>query len=451
MQPHNRNRTNHHEPLPPAANMPTEAERSVVGSLILAGDRRTMELATATGIRGHDFLDRKLGRLFDCLVILVDAGRPIDATTLLTELPAMGIDREFANARTIIELVSCVPNTAHTQFYAQTVANAGRRRRLAATIQDALERVQQSEDDTADIARDLRSDLAICETKVATVETIHQGAIRGVERLEEAAKDPGAAGLSRTGLQSLDQTIGRLRAGAMIVVGGRTGTGKTVLGVQTALTTAQHGGRALYFSMEMTADELGIRVACSVGGIDAAGFFTGDYEMLPHLRQSAESLEPLPFVVCDRPGITVDDIAAISRYHHSRAPLSVVIVDYLQLVSLNAGERDRRQGLERVSRNLKQLAKELEIPVMALAQLSRDAEGDKPKLSHLRETGAIEQDADIVILLDRANSNDVDDHGDAAVQLNVAKNRCGAATEFGVKFNGRRSKFSDAFPQPFTF
>ena len=432
----------------PVSIAPPEAERSVVGSILLAGSRSVCDQATITGLRGVDFVDRNLGKLYDCLVLLIEAGKPIDATTLLIELPGLGISRELANARTIVELIHAVPNAAHCHYYAQAVANAGKRRRLTATLQQALERLTTTEDETVSVASDLRADLAIVETKSATVETIHQGALRGVANLEEQINNPDAAvSLARTGIAALDQTIGRLRAGAFVVVGGRTGTGKTVMGVQTALSTAKHGGRVIYFSLEMTADELGLRVASAEGSVDVSQIMAGNGDELPLLRDTAAQLEPLPFLVCDLPSITVDDVMAVARYHHTRAPLSLIVVDYLQLVSLARGEHDRRLGLERISRSLKQLAKELKVPVMALAQLSRQAEGEEPKLSHLRESGAIEQDGDMVILLDRPSKDGEgrDDQGRVEVIIRVAKNRVGPECDVKALFAGRFSRFED-FP-----
>lgn len=431
---------------PPVSIAPPEAERSVVGSILLAGSRAVCDQATITGLRGVDFIDRNLGKLYDCLVLLIEAGKPIDATTLLIELPGLGVSRDLANARVIVELIHAVPNAAHCHYYAQAVASAGKRRRLTATLQQALTRLTTTEDETASVAGDLRADLAIVDTKSATVETIHQGAMRGVDRLEEQLANPDAAvSLARTGITALDQTTGRLRAGSFVVVGGRTGTGKTVLGVQTALTTAKHGGRAIYFSMEMTADELGLRVASAEGTVDVSQIMAGNGGELPLLRDAAAQLEPLPFLVCDLPSITVDDVTAVARYHHTRAPLSLIVVDYLQLISLQRGEHDRRLGLERVSRSLKQLAKELGVPVMALAQLSRQAEGETPRLSHLRETGAIEQDADMVILLDRPgkDADGRDDQGRVEVIIRVAKNRIGPEADVKALFAGRFSRFEE--------
>lgn len=403
------------------------AEQAVLGSMLLSPP--VLE-AVAEILTVGDFYRPGHGLLFAHLTAAYSAGLPTDALTIADALRSAGDLQRAGGGGYLHDLIASVPTAANATWYARTVADLARRRRLA----DAAVRIASF---AADPERSLDAavDAAQAELHAAT-QTRRSGdpASLGdvLDAALERAFDPDARqrGVS-TGLGILDDAIGGLTPGQLIVVGGRPGAGKSVLVCDMARAAAMwHDVPTLVFSLEMSRAEVGARILAAVCEINLKHILHGNLrsDQAQHLRSRAEDLRSSPLTVDDSPQLDIGAIRATARRQAQRKGLGLVIVDYLQLIGTTSRRDNRVQEVAELSTGLKALARELQVPVVAAAQLNRASEirSDKrPQLSDLRESGQIEADADVVILLHRPDQNDPRSERAGLVDLILAKNRHG--------------------------
>lgn len=405
-------------------------ERVLIGSALLdlsVTDR-------LPDIRQEHFADPVLGKLWTMARELNDGGHKSDIVLIRGEIEKRGIEIPSAD---LLKLFSEVPSTAHARFYADNVSEAARLRAIGEIVTDAANSIQDATRNSSSILADLDGRLETLRAGAASekCQSIGETARQIVADLDKPASQIMAA----TGLYLLDDTLGGLRAGEMVVIAARPGCGKSSLAMQTALHNAEKGRPVLFVSLEMTARELVARTLAGDARISATHLRLGDIEQgeRKELEQAANRVLPFPLTIADPASASLAYIRAVARSHKARGGLSLLVIDYLSLIQPADRRQQRWEQVSDISRSIKRLAKELACPIIALQQLNRDAADKAPQLSHLRESGSIEQDADSVVLLHLTGKQS--DQIDA--QIIVAKNRHGQTGKIKAVFDATRTRF----------
>ena len=411
-----------------------EAERWVVGSIIW----KPSVLDEVGVLRPGDFHDENCRELFAALTEMCRAGTPIDGGTLVKRFRA---DEQWT-AR-IAEILHAVPTPAHALHYAKIVAKNAKLRRLQDIAEVTLQHVHQADVDPDAVIE--RTESALGKLHLGNAGdgepvTAREAAMQALARIDAIRERGKSAGLP-TGISSFDSDQGGLFPGELTILAARPGVGKTSLALQIAHHNAERGRLVYFASLEMSAVELSIRLACGESGVSnrlvRIGKFSGDdsQRLSDALARQAKAL----LEIHDRSMLTV---AAIRREIRKRKKRGVMlaIVDYLQLLAPEDRRLPREQQVARIVRSLKETAREYDIPILCLCQLNRQADGDEtPRLSHLRESGAIEQDADVVLFLQSHEPKDGETHN---AILTVAKNRNGETGPLRLHWDGARTRFS---------
>jgi replicative DNA helicase len=400
-----------------------DAELAILG-VILTTNGRALDDITLTG---EDFYEPRHGDLFTLMSGERAAGRPVDAFTLSEQVPA--------EAAFLFSLTSAPTSAASATFYADIIARHALRRRLASA--GAALSALEGNLDTSEVADRARQ---IVEEAIG----VTGSQLRFVRDVLPAVMErpAGETVFVPSPWPSLNNAIGGFRPGAVYVVAARPGVGKTVIAAQIATRLAEEGNVA-FASLEMTAEELvarfvSERLQISVGHIKDAKLTPHDLEKY---RTRRGVLDNLNVAIDDRSGIAPSDIRTFARAVSKQGPLAGIVVDYMQLM-VSKSKQDRHLQVAEFSRQLKILAKDLQVPVIALSQLNRNSEATTlsvPKLSDLRESGAIEQDADVVFLL-RKEGDIEDPTANVELIIDVAKNRHGRTGEIKLRWDGGYSR-----------
>ena len=426
-----------------------EAEESVLGSMMLTTEAiaDVVEL-----VRPEDFYKTSNQRIFETLRSIYARGDPVDAITAVEELRRRGILEEVGGHLYLHELVDGVPTPAAAGSYAKIVAQAALLRRLISAAADIMEMGYSAPEEperVADDAEQLIYDVARREEKdqIATLHDLVDQAMIYLEHIQN--RDSAFAGLP-TGFRDVDSLLSGLQAGNLIVVAARPGIGKSSFVTNLARNVAVDSRSAVaMFSLEMSRWEIGMRLLCAEARVpwDSIRNKRVGAEDWSRIVQAAESLHDAPLTIVDSGNVTLVDIRAKARRLSTRKNgLGLIIVDYLQLMSHHRRVDNRQQEIAEISRGLKLLAKELGIPVIAVSQLNRDPErrqDKRPQLSDLRESGAIEQDADVVMFIHR---DDMDPAKKGLAELIVAKHRNGPTDSVPLTFLPHLTQFRNYAP-----
>ncbi len=435
--------------IPPPQNQ--EAEQFLLASLIDVGGNVAEAMAF---VSVDDFYREGHRRIFQGVSDLFQVGEPIEPITVIERLTKSG-DLEMAGGRdAVLDLMATPYIAASYRTYAELVRDAATQRRLLQIGQEIESIVAEREGETHHMvqrAENLVYDLTKKRTRgdfVGTSDLV----MRSMERLV-AASDQGSevTGLA-TGFEDLDKLTGGFRDGNLIVVAARPSMGKTAL----ALCMAEHVALAeektvAMFSLEMSGEELTQRLLCSVAMVDASRMRSGRLspDDWPRVSQAADRLSKANIFIDDSEGMTVAEMRTKARRLKAQHGLSLVIVDYIQLMegapNLRRRDENRVQEISAISRGLKMMARDLEVPIIVVSQLNRspDARNDKrPMLSDLRESGAIEQDADMVLLIYRDDYYEPDSESKGIAEVNVAKHRNGPTDRVKLAFMGTYAKFA---------
>ena len=425
-----------------------EAEESVLGSMLLSPDAIADVYAI---LQAGDFYRSANATIFSAIIDRFSKGEPADAITVSEVLKRDGTLERVGGHLYLSDLVERTPTPSAATSYARIVAQAALLRRLINAAADIMELGYSQPTDpeaAADQAEQRIYDVARRDDHEQSAEL---GFLvdRAMEDLE-AAQNRGAslAGVS-TGFLDVDNLLSGLQKGNLIVIAARPGVGKSSLATNLARNVAVDAReRVAMFSLEMSRWEIGMRLLCSEAGVswDAIKNHRVRSEDWSKITQAAERLHDAPLTVIDSGNVTLVDIRAKARRLASReSGLGLLIVDYLQLMSHHQRIENRQQEIAEISRGLKLLAKELNIPVIAVSQLNRDPErrqNKRPQLSDLRESGAIEQDADIVMFIHRDDASE-----DPAVRgktdLIVAKHRNGRTATIELTWRAHLTKFEN--------
>jgi replicative DNA helicase len=424
-----------------------DAEESVLGAIMLSADAANLVMDK---LEPDDFYVPAHQAIFDSIVHLYNANQPIDPLTVSDALHRKGELDRIGGAGYLTDLMEGVPTASNIEYYAEIVEEHGLRRRLISAggqigdlavmtdleISAVLDRAEQTVFGVGErrIGEGL---IAMSPLLHSTLEVIEEMEARGSE----------LTGLA-TGFRDLDRKLAGLQAANLVIVAARPSMGKSALASNIATNVAMDGGTVAMFSLEMSREEIVQRLLCSVGRVDSMKLRTG--QLGPQLWQkvvhAASRMYKAPIYIDDSGQLTVTDIRAKCRRLKRQHGLDLVIIDYLQLMS-GSNRENRQQEIAEISRSLKNLARELDIPILAVSQLNRglEAREDKrPRLGDLRESGAIEQDSDVVMFIYRHeyyHPEAQDTKGLAEVI--IAKHRAGSTGRVDMTFLPEFTLFAD--------
>ncbi len=435
------------ERVPPQS---LEAETAVLGSVLLDGE----VLGNLVPIlKPEDFYRGAHAALFRVMLQLYERGEPVDAITVFREVERQSLIESTGGRDAIAQLSSRVTSPAHAEHYAGIVREKAVARTLigvAVEIEQAAFTEQGRGDDLIDMAQRLVH---------AVGDERDRGQTRSIDGLLHEAFDelqsgqPGVVGV-RTGFLAFDDMTTGWKPGELIIVAGRPSMGKTTFALNAAVNAAVHDKkRVAIFSLEMSAQNLVRNMLCAQARFPGQRLRRSGQFLTPDdMRKLADAAGPLfeaPIVIDDSGALTPSLLRAKARRIQSRGGLDLIVVDYLQLMDATGSTSNvesRQQEISYISRSLKGLAKELKVPVVAISQLNRDAEkreGNRPKLSDLRESGAIEQDADLICLLYRKFYYSRDESDRAAAEVILAKQRNGPTGTVHLNFYDEWMKFDN--------
>ena len=427
-----------------------EAEESLLGAMLLSREAVSMGLERTAAA---DFYKPAHGHVFQSIVSLNARGEPIDLVTVAEELRRADLLDAIGGSALLVSLQAGTPTTSNAGQYARIVEEHALLRRLIGVSEEIADLGYRLPDDVAaalDKAEQLVFDVAQRRT-TDTLAPLYDLLQASLDRLEELYERGDSITGIPTGYHDLDERLNGLQKGALYIVGARPAMGKSAfaLGIASAVAVDAHRP-AMFFSLEMSHLELTQRLLCSDAKVDALRMRNGRLHAddWPKITQSVSRLAEAPIYIDDNPQLTVMEIRAKARRLKSRlGDLGVVIIDYLQLMTGRNGAESRQVEVSEISRGLKVLARELEVPVIALSQLSRGLESrqdKRPMLSDLRESGALEQDADVVMFLyrDEVYNQESPDRGMAEVI--VAKHRSGPVGACKLVFLDHYTKFANA-------
>jgi replicative DNA helicase len=426
-----------------------EAEESVLGSMMLSPEAIASVVEI---IRPLDFYRPAHQRIHEAILAIYGRGEPVDAITVVEELKRRGALGEALTPLFVYNLVESVPTPASAGYYARIVADHALLRRLidaASTIMARAYAVPEDPRKAADDAEQMIYTVSREDEKelVVSLHDLVDESMAALEHIQQ--RDSAFAGVP-TGFVDLDNVLSGLQKGNLIVIAARPGVGKSSFVTNIARNVAVESGEPVaMFSLEMSRFEIGMRLLCSEARVAwdrVRGGHMGAEEWT-RIVEAAETLHETPLYIVDSGNVTIVDIRAKARRMKSRPQgLGLIVVDYLQLMSGHSRNDNRQQEVAEISRSLKLLAKELDIPVIAVSQLNRNPEtrADKrPQLSDLRESGAIEQDADVVMFIHRDDS-DQDPGAKGKADIIVAKHRNGPTANVPLTFLPNLTLFRNA-------
>ena len=461
-----------------------EAEAALLGALMI--DNRLVE-DVQLKLKPHHFFEPLHGRIYESILRMTDANRIANPVTLRPLFESDESIREVGGPAYLAQLTGSGAAVIGARDFADQIYDLALLRALIGVGRGLVEGALDTSEEVAPLAQIERAETELY--KVAEeggadgrAKSFSEAASQAVQMAEKALNSGGHLSGLTTGLDGLNSKIGGLHNSDLLIVAGRPGMGKSALGTNIAFAAATRflrdaedgieakksaGAPVVIFSLEMSADQLATRILAEQSGITSESLRTGriSQQEFRELARAAAELQSLPLYIDDTPGLTIAALRTRARRLKRQKGIGCVVVDYLQLLqgTGRSGNDNRVQEISEISRGLKQLAKELELPVLALSQLSRaveQREDKRPQLSDLRESGSIEQDADMVWFVYReeyylAAKQPSDDHPDlpkwqedmnrayGLAELIVAKQRHGATGKVRMKFESRITRFSD--------
>ncbi|QDT66236.1 replicative DNA helicase [Calycomorphotria hydatis] len=425
-----------------------EAERGLLGSLLLLND--TFD-EVADFLKVDHFYSDRHRVIFQAIKELCEAGsRGIDTVTLAEKLQTSGNLESAGGPGYLVEILESVPHAAHAKYYAEIVREKAIQRSLIYTCTDILKECYDTSQSIDDILQSAESNIfGILEQQEASNQiSIDQILIEAWNRIEERSRIEGQVSGLPTGFVDFDTKTNGFQPSELIILAARPSMGKTALVCNWAEGIAEQTGKGvLVFSLEQSKLELAERFLCIRAQVDGHKLRAGDFDDAERYRlmQASSELHEMPLFIDDQPGRTMSQISAIARRLKRQNDLGIVIVDYLQLIEPEDKRAPREQQIAYISRRLKFMAKELSIPVVALAQLNRGVElrdDKRPRLADLRESGAIEQDADMISFLHRPDKYDPEDRPNEA-EVIIAKHRSGPTGIVTLTWRPQYMRFED--------
>jgi len=428
-----------------------EAEQAVLAGILINNDamNQVMDILSA-----EDFYREAHAHLFEGMIALYSNNEPSDLITLSHHLTKKNLFEKAGGTDYLASLVDAVSTSAGILYHAQIVRDLSVRRKLisqCSLISESCFQDWQETDELLDMAEQSIFDIA--EEKVgegfSTMEEVIKGSFKRIESVAE--QDGFITGVS-SGFKDFDDLTAGLQPSDLIIIAGRPSMGKTALALNIGYNAAAEAKKKVaFFSLEMSNMQLGMRLLGFEGQINIKNLRTGSYlkgEDWEKLTEAASHLSEIPIFIDDSSALTVLEMKAKCRRLVKKNDLDLIIIDYLQLIQGRRSAESRQQEISEISRSLKALAKDLNVPVVALSQLNRrveDRTSNRPQLSDLRESGAIEQDADVIVFIYKEQSqSDAHDEGyDNVIKVEIAKQRNGPTGLVELTFQKEYTRFRD--------
>jgi replicative DNA helicase len=424
-----------------------DAEGSVLGALLI--DTSSTALV-ANFLRPEHFYSRQNRVIYEAILTLFEQQKPVDVVTLKNQLKEHGTLEEAGGQSYLAQLLGTVPTAANVEHYARIVKNHFVKRRLIEISSRAVEDAFEPTRDTKEMLEGIEQAIFAISQDNATGDFMQLKELltESYERLERLAKSDSHLRGVPTGIPDLDMRLAGMQDSNLLILAARPGVGKTSFALNIGLHVAyRHKMPVAFFSLEMSKEELVDRLLVSHADIDAWRLKTGklSQEDSQAVIEAMGDLSEAPIFIDDTAGQSILEMRTKARKLKSTHDIKLVIVDYLQLIDAGRKIDSREQQVSYVSQNLKNLARELKVPVLALSQLNRMVEqrgSKKPQLADLRESGSIEQDADVVMFIyQEQESDDLIQTSKKVMKLSIAKHRNGATGEIDLLFRGDRVRF----------
>ena len=427
-----------------------EAEQAVIGAMLM--DKEAI-LTSSEIVSGDDFYQTAYGVIFAAIVEIYNEGRPVDLVTLQSRLKEKDVPAEISSLEFVRDLVAAVPTSANVKYYAEIVAEKAMLRRLIKLNEEIENMCYLGKDSMEAVLETTEKKVFELVQKRNTGDfvPIKQVVLNALDKIEAASKNAGSVTGIPTGFLDLDYKTAGLQPSDLILVAARPSMGKTAFVLNIAQHVAFKANKSVaIFSLEMSKEQLVNRLFALEAQVDAQSLRTGnlkdsDWEKL---IESAGIIGKSKLMIDDTPGISISELRSKCRKMKLEHGLDIIIIDYLQLMTARVGSRSesRQQEISEISRSLKGIARELNVPVVALSQLSRAVEqrpDHRPMMSDLRESGAIEQDADVVMFIYRDDYYNKDTELKNVAEIIIGKQRNGAIGTVNLTWLPQYTKFAN--------
>lgn len=425
-----------------------DAEQSVIGAIL--SNSNVIDEAVEI-ITKDDFYYQQYGIVFDAMVELKNEGTPIDLVTVVEKLKTKNAPLEVTDGAHLHYLSDAAPLSGNIKYYAEIVKNKSMLRQIIDKNREVEELCFQGSDTVENILDITEKNfLSLLQQRgVSDATPISEVVTSAMKKIMEAYKNKGGLTGIPTGFVDLDQMTAGMQKSDLILVAARPSMGKTAFALNIAShVVLRENLPAVIFSLEMSKESLVNRIFSIEAGIDAQKIRTGeldDYDW-PRLVETSDEISKSNLIIDETPAITISEIRSRCRKYKQQEDIQLVVIDYLQLITTSGKSESRQQEISNISRSLKSLARELDIPVIALSQLNRGAEmreDKRPMLSDLRDSGAIEQDADVVMLLYRDEYYNKDTRDKGISEVIVAKQRNGPTGTVQLAWLAKYTRFAN--------
>jgi len=423
-----------------------EAERSVLGALLLHSDA----VADVTFLKADDFYLPRHQLIFESILTSFNGRHATDPIVVGEELSRSGRLQEIGGHDQLLDLMESVVTAAGVVHHAEIVREKAIQRRLLETCLDVARRAYDNEMEAKDLLDEAERQIFEISRldksgEAVSISSVLQSTFERIDRLRE--REGRLTGLG-TDFYDLDDMTGGLQQGELIIIAARPSMGKTSFALNLTERVANHKEPVAFFTLEMSNQQVIQNMLCCRSQIDGQAMRKGRITdaQYKRLQDEAARLYESPIFVDDTPGITITQLRAKCRRLKQKHGIQMVVVDYLQLMSAGGRVESRQQEISAISRGLKGIARELSVPVLALSQLNRDVENrddHRPRMSDLRESGAIEQDADVIILLHRDEYYKQTEENTGLAQIIIAKQRNGPTGEVALRFFREYMRFEN--------
>ncbi len=425
-----------------------EAEQSVIGAMLM--DQEAISVAMEL-LTGEDFYQRQYGMLFDAMAELYGEGKPVDLITLQNRLKEKDVPPEISSLEFIRDLITAVPTSANVRYYAQIVQEKALMRRLIKVNEDIANTCYAGKEKVDDIMENAEKQIfQVLQKKSADdFVPIKDVVLKALDKIELASRNKGSVTGLATGFIDLDYKTSGFQPSDLILIAARPSMGKTAFVLNIAEYMAFRNDLTVaVFSLEMSKEQLVNRLFSLESRVDAQLLRNGNLSDTDwaNLIEGAGIIGRSHLIIDDTPGISVAELRTKCRKYKLEHNLDIVMIDYLQLMQGSKKTESRQQEISDISRSLKEIARELQVPVVALSQLSRAVEqrpDHRPMLSDLRESGAIEQDADVVMFLYRDDYYNKDTDRKDVAEVIIAKQRNGPIGTVELAWLPRYTKFAN--------
>ncbi|MAX67564.1 MAG: replicative DNA helicase [Bacteriovoracaceae bacterium] len=425
------------------------AEKAFIGCLLV--DNKSFDNVTDLNINETDFYHPQYGVIFKGIKELAVESKPFDLVSICAKLTDMGKIEAVGGQSAVLQIIEDTASSANIYHYGKIIKNKAVLRGIVRTSMRITEQGLNFVGDVEEFIDDVESSFfnLANETRTNFVITLKESLKENLRRLEEGKREAGEILGLTTGFGALDKRLLGMQPGQMIIIAARPGMGKTAFVLNLAINSIKQSNLpVMLYSYEMLAPELSGRILSSEANIDSRKIRTNDYtdSDLRNLGYAVQELSKLPIYINDSGATTLLDIKSQARKVSTEQGLGMIVIDYLQLMQPHVRKSSREQEIAEISRGIKELAKELKCPIIALSQLNRSATSRtdrRPQLQDLRESGSIEQDADVVMLIHREDYYDENTPEKGVAEIIIAKNRAGEPGTVKLAWIAAQTKFAE--------